>query len=94
MLVFVQVVNFKYGICFQYVPQELVPVYRDKIVPLADIVTPNQFELEWVHLAQNWFKLEPVPECAKPNQLELVTCTQCCNKPVSDLYVSHQSSCN
>ncbi|KAK7107520.1 pyridoxal kinase-like isoform X1 [Littorina saxatilis] len=29
-----------------YVPQELVPVYRDQIVPQADIVTPNQFELE------------------------------------------------
>lgn len=29
-----------------YVPQELLPVYRDTIVPLADIVTPNQFEVE------------------------------------------------
>ncbi|KAL8610090.1 hypothetical protein ACOMHN_045487 [Nucella lapillus] len=29
-----------------YVPAELMPVYRDKIVPLADILTPNQFELE------------------------------------------------
>ncbi|KAL3882910.1 hypothetical protein ACJMK2_029212 [Sinanodonta woodiana] len=29
-----------------YVPAELMPVYRDVIVPLADIVTPNQFEAE------------------------------------------------
>ncbi|XP_061648881.1 pyridoxal kinase-like isoform X2 [Phyllopteryx taeniolatus] len=29
-----------------YVPEELLPVYRDKVVPLADILTPNQFEAE------------------------------------------------
>ncbi|KAL3282786.1 hypothetical protein HHI36_005953 [Cryptolaemus montrouzieri] len=29
-----------------YVPKELVPLYRDNIVPHADILTPNQFELE------------------------------------------------
>lgn len=29
-----------------YVPKELLPIYRDEIVPLADIVTPNQFEVE------------------------------------------------
>jgi len=29
-----------------YVPSDLVPVYRDVIVPKADIVTPNQFEAE------------------------------------------------
>lgn len=29
-----------------YVPQELLPVYRDEIIPLANIVTPNQFEAE------------------------------------------------
>lgn len=29
-----------------YVPPELLPVYKDLIVPLADIVTPNQYELE------------------------------------------------
>ncbi|XP_058463729.1 pyridoxal kinase [Malaya genurostris] len=29
-----------------YVPNELLPIYRDEIVPLADIVTPNQFEVE------------------------------------------------
>lgn len=31
---------------FMYVPKELLPIYRDEIVPLADIVTPNQFEVE------------------------------------------------
>ncbi|KAI2809716.1 hypothetical protein RDWZM_003093 [Blomia tropicalis] len=29
-----------------YVPKELVPIFRDKIIPLADIITPNQFEAE------------------------------------------------
>eukprot|EP00045_Choanoeca_perplexa_P006364 m.54174 g.54174 ORF g.54174 m.54174 type:complete len:292 (+) comp13605_c0_seq5:32-907(+) len=29
-----------------YVPEELVAMYREEIVPLADIMTPNQFELE------------------------------------------------
>lgn len=37
-----------YPCIFQYVPEELLPVYRDVIVPLADIVTPNQFEAEYV----------------------------------------------
>lgn len=31
-----------------YVPEELLPIYRDTIVPLADIVTPNQYEVELV----------------------------------------------
>ena len=29
-----------------YAPQELVPIYRKEIIPLADVVTPNQFEAE------------------------------------------------
>ncbi|XP_057324923.1 pyridoxal kinase [Microplitis mediator] len=29
-----------------YVPEELIEIYKKKIVPLADIITPNQFELE------------------------------------------------
>mmetsp|Transcript_22560 Transcript_22560/g.34645 ORF Transcript_22560/g.34645 Transcript_22560/m.34645 type:complete len:322 (-) Transcript_22560:92-1057(-) len=29
-----------------YVPQELVEVYRNEIIPNADVVTPNQFEVE------------------------------------------------
>lgn len=31
---------------FMYVPKELLPVYRDEIVPLSNITTPNQFEAE------------------------------------------------
>lgn len=30
----------------QYVPQNLYPVYKNKVVPVADIITPNQFEAE------------------------------------------------
>ncbi|KAJ8731321.1 hypothetical protein PYW07_004485 [Mythimna separata] len=29
-----------------YVPEEILPVFRDVLVPLADVVTPNQFEAE------------------------------------------------
>lgn len=29
-----------------YVPEALLPVYRNKVVPVADIITPNQFEAE------------------------------------------------
>mmetsp|Transcript_24666 Transcript_24666/g.28410 ORF Transcript_24666/g.28410 Transcript_24666/m.28410 type:complete len:319 (-) Transcript_24666:2126-3082(-) len=29
-----------------YVPPELVPIYREELIPLADVVTPNQFEAE------------------------------------------------
>uniref|UniRef100_A0A4W4FF72 Pyridoxal kinase n=1 Tax=Electrophorus electricus TaxID=8005 RepID=A0A4W4FF72_ELEEL len=30
----------------EYVPEDLLPVYREKVVPVADIITPNQFEAE------------------------------------------------
>lgn len=29
-----------------YVPESLLPVYKNKVVPLSDILTPNQFEAE------------------------------------------------
>ncbi|XP_036601804.1 pyridoxal kinase [Trichosurus vulpecula] len=29
-----------------YVPADLLPVYKEKVVPVADIITPNQFEAE------------------------------------------------
>jgi pyridoxine kinase len=29
-----------------YVPESLVQVYREKVIPVADVLTPNQFELE------------------------------------------------
>lgn len=29
-----------------YVPETLLPIYRDEIIPLADICTPNQYEME------------------------------------------------
>jgi len=29
-----------------YVPTELVDIYRNRVVPLANVVTPNQFEIE------------------------------------------------
>uniref|UniRef100_M3XJF6 Pyridoxal kinase n=1 Tax=Latimeria chalumnae TaxID=7897 RepID=M3XJF6_LATCH len=29
-----------------YVPEDLLPVYKEIVVPVADIITPNQFEAE------------------------------------------------
>ncbi|KAL1227261.1 BTB/POZ domain-containing protein [Trichinella spiralis] len=29
-----------------YVPESMLPIYRDAAVPLADVITPNQYELE------------------------------------------------
>uniref|UniRef100_A0A6I8PR96 Pyridoxal kinase n=1 Tax=Ornithorhynchus anatinus TaxID=9258 RepID=A0A6I8PR96_ORNAN len=29
-----------------YVPEDLLPVYKEKVVPMSDIITPNQFEAE------------------------------------------------
>lgn len=31
-----------------YVPQETAEAIRDELVPLADLTTPNRFELEWL----------------------------------------------
>jgi pyridoxine kinase len=31
-----------------YVPKEVVPVYQQEMVALADAITPNQFEAEYV----------------------------------------------
>jgi len=31
-----------------YVPESLLPIFRDEIIPLANIITPNQYELELI----------------------------------------------
>jgi pyridoxine kinase len=31
-----------------YIPQESVQIYKDVLVPMADVITPNQFECEYV----------------------------------------------
>lgn len=31
-----------------YVPENLLPIYQNEIIPLSDICTPNQFELEMI----------------------------------------------
>ncbi|KAF9809162.1 hypothetical protein SFRURICE_009849 [Spodoptera frugiperda] len=31
-----------------YVPEDILPVYRDVVVPLADVITPNQYEAELI----------------------------------------------
>jgi pyridoxine kinase len=29
-----------------YVSKEVMPIYRDVLFPIADVITPNQFEAE------------------------------------------------
>lgn len=47
-----------------YVPEALLPIYRDEIIPLADIATPNQYEVELltgskvVNEADAWKRME------------------------------------
>uniref|UniRef100_A0A8C9TF57 Pyridoxal kinase n=1 Tax=Scleropages formosus TaxID=113540 RepID=A0A8C9TF57_SCLFO len=36
----------RFCVFLQYVPENLYPVYKNKVVPVADIITPNQFEAE------------------------------------------------
>lgn len=51
---FLLMINFVIQVCDpvmgdngkMYVPEELKEIYEKEIVPLADIVIPNQFELE------------------------------------------------
>jgi len=31
-----------------YVPEALKEIYKKEILPLADVITPNQYELEYV----------------------------------------------
>ena len=31
-----------------YVPMELVSIFREEVIPLATLLTPNQFECEYV----------------------------------------------
>lgn len=31
-----------------YVPEQVISMYKENVVPLADVVTPNQYELEWL----------------------------------------------
>ena len=31
-----------------YVPQQLAEALRDVLLPIADIATPNRYELEWI----------------------------------------------
>ena len=35
-----------------YEPKELLHIYRDKLIPLADVITPNQFKVELVY--ESW----------------------------------------
>lgn len=56
-----------------YVPSELIDVYRDKILPLADIVTPNQYEMELL----SGIKITSEEDAVKAMDLLLARGTRC-----------------
>ncbi|KAE8621000.1 hypothetical protein XENTR_v10004646 [Xenopus tropicalis] len=52
-----------------YVPEELLPVYRDLVVPVANIITPNQFEAELLTGLKIRTKMEAVQVMDKLHSL-------------------------
>ncbi|KAK7814902.1 hypothetical protein U0070_026403 [Myodes glareolus] len=61
-----------------YVPQDLLPVYRDKVVPVADIITPNQFEAELlsgrkIHSEEEALEVMDVLHCMGPDTVVITS---------------------
>ncbi|XP_034349080.1 pyridoxal kinase-like [Arvicanthis niloticus] len=61
-----------------YVPQDLLPVYRDKVVPVADIITPNQFEAELlsgrkIHSQEEAFEVMDLLHCMGPDTVVITS---------------------
>ena len=45
-----------------YVPEELLPIYKNEVLPIADIISPNQFEAQLL-TGINFSKLKLVLSC-------------------------------
>lgn len=58
--IFVKSLDFWYSDEFQYTPKELMPIYRDVLVPLANVITPNVFELSYVYASFTSFCLPSI----------------------------------
>lgn len=61
-----------------YVPQDLLPVYRDRVVPVADIITPNQFEAELlsgrkIHSQEEAFEVMDLLHCMGPDTVVITS---------------------
>lgn len=62
-----------------YIPEDLLPVYKEKIVLVADIITPNQFKAELLsgrkihshHSSDGCVALDG------PNTVATLTCLPC-----------------
>uniref|UniRef100_A0A672PLC4 Pyridoxal kinase n=1 Tax=Sinocyclocheilus grahami TaxID=75366 RepID=A0A672PLC4_SINGR len=54
-----------------YVPQNLHPVYKNKVVPVADIITPNQFEADTLLFTCYWHSVE-VSDCVCVQVMDLL----------------------
>uniref|UniRef100_A0A8C8UDS3 Pyridoxal kinase n=1 Tax=Peromyscus maniculatus bairdii TaxID=230844 RepID=A0A8C8UDS3_PERMB len=61
-----------------YVPQDLLPVYREKVVPVADIITPNQFEAELlsgrkIHSEEEALEVMDMLHCMGPDTVVITS---------------------
>lgn len=52
-----------------YVPQSLTSIYRNEVIPLANIVTPNQFEAEQLTGVKIWNMKDAMNACAALHDL-------------------------
>lgn len=67
-----------------YVPEECVRVYRDTIVPLATVLTPNQYELELLTGHATASRADVFAACeqlhaAGPSTVVRSACSACCS---------------
>uniref|UniRef100_A0A0G4HH28 pyridoxal kinase n=1 Tax=Chromera velia CCMP2878 TaxID=1169474 RepID=A0A0G4HH28_9ALVE len=46
-----------------YVDPSLVQIYRDEVLPVADVITPNHFELQWLCKREKVSSVEEALEC-------------------------------
>ncbi len=78
-----------------YVPKELIELYKEEVIPLAHMVTPNQYEAQWLSGVQitdeqsalqsiEWFHNKGVP-------IVVLTSTEFVNDDKLHLIASHQT---
>jgi pyridoxal/pyridoxine/pyridoxamine kinase len=62
-----------------YVPQELVQIYKEQVIPHATLLTPNQFELELLTDCKVSSQADALRACARLHEagVPTVVCTPC-----------------
>ena len=76
-----------------YVPEELVGLYEKEVVPLADILTPNQFEVEQLTGARDGEPRVPAGRGAVPRSPSLTTDASARLDVLQGLLASPRTTC-